>query len=264
MLLGRVQSISDPRTLHFRNYVDVLALPVPPAQEMVESTPVWPMLANDRFNCCTSAAAGHMIHHWTAANQHGVFLTDDDIIRAHAQLTGDRLMQCVSMLDALKFWRKQGIGGHQIHSFVSGGKPNAADLRCMIHLFGSGYVGLDLPPFACAGDPKGWPDIPWEIPASVTPNAAAPNPNMGHCVAVVGYDEQSIYAVTWGRLKTMSWEFFERYAEEVFAVLSSDWVAQNAKCPTGFDCITLERDLALVQVRPGEKKPKDPVPAPSA
>lgn len=251
MLLGRVQSVSDPRTLQFGNYVDVLTLPVPPAQEMLETTPVWPMLANDRFNCCTSAAAGHMIHHWTAANQRGVFLTDDDIIQAHAQLTGDRLMECVSMLDALKFWRKQGIGGHQIHSFVSGGKAKSADLRCMIHLFGSGYVGLDLPPFACTGDPKGWPDIPWEVPAAVTPEAAAPNPQMGHCVAVVGYDEQSLYAVTWGRLKTMSWEFLERYAEEVFAVLSVDWVAENAKCPTGFDTTTLTQDLALVQAHHG-------------
>jgi hypothetical protein len=260
MLLGRVRSVADPRTLQFRNYVDVVTLPVPPAQEMLESTPDWPMLANDRFNCCTSAAAGHMIHHWTAANQRGVFLTDDDIIRAHAQLTGAHLMDRVSMLEALKYWRKQGIGGHQIHSFVSGGKAKSADLRCMIHLFGSGYVGLDLPPFACAGDPKGWPDIPWEIPASISPEAAAPNPDMGHCVALVGYDERSVYAVTWGRLKSMSWEFFERYAEEVFAVLSVDWVAENSRSPTGFDCVTLERDLALVQAHAGGKQAKAPVP----
>lgn len=248
MLLGRARSKSDPRTLHLRSYVDVRTLPVPPVREMLESTPVWPMLANDRFNCCTSAAAGHMIHHWTAANQHGIFLTDDDIIRVQAQLTGDRLMECVSMLDALRYWRNQGIGGHKIHSFVSGEKANAADLRCIIHLFGSGYIGLDLPAFACSGDPKGWPDIPWEIPAAIAADAAAPNPNQGHCVAVVGYDEQSLFAVSWGRLKHMSWEFFQRYAEEVYAVLSFDWVAVNAKCPTGFNTATLERDLTLVHL----------------
>ena len=255
MLLGRVRSQSDPRTLQLRSYVDVLTLPVPPVREMVESTPAWPMLANDRFNCCTSAAAGHMIHHWTAANQRGVFLTDDDIIRAQAQLTGDRLMECVSMLSALKYWRKQGIGGHKIHAFVSGSKADDADLRCIVHLFGSGYVGLDLPAFACAGDPKGWPDIPWEIPASVAADAAAPNPDQGHCVAVVGYDDQSLYAVTWGRLKTMSWEFFQRYAEEVYAVLSIDWVAENATCPTGFDSATLERDLILTHANSVSKIP---------
>lgn len=249
MQLGRVPSVSDPRTIHLKNYVDVPTLPVPPAHEMLESTPAWPMLANDRFNCCTSAAAGHMIHHWTAANQRGIFLTDDDIIRAHAQLTGDRLMDRVSMLDALKFWRAQGIGGHQIHSFIAADKGNTQHLRCVIHLFGSGYVGLDLPPFACAGDPKGWLDIPWTLSPSTPPDAAAPDPDQGHCVAVVGYDEQSVYCVTWGRLKTMSWEFFARYAEEVYAVLSTDWVAANAECPTGFDTRILERDLALVSAR---------------
>lgn len=250
MLLGRVQSKPDPRTLRLADYVNVLTLPVPPAKEMMESTPVWPMLANDRFNCCTSAAAGHMIHHWTAANQHGVFLTDDDIIRAHAQLTGDRLMECVPMLDALKYWRRQGIGGHQIHSFVSGEKANATELRCIIHLFGSAYVGLDLPSFACAGDPKNWPDIPWEISPSDT-TETAPDPDLGHCVAVVGYDDQSLYTVTWGRLKNMSWDFFDRYAEEVYAVLSADWVAENAKCPTGFDTETLDKDLNLVHGHSG-------------
>lgn len=246
MLLGRVRSESDPRTLRLRSYVDVRTLPVPPAREMLESTPVWPMLANDRFNCCTSAAAGHMIHHWTAANEQGIFLTDADIIRAQAQLTGDRLMECVSMLDALKYWRNEGIGGHKIHSFVNGEKSNPADLRCIVHLFGSGYVGLDLPPFACAGDPQKWPDIPWEIPASAASDATAPDPKQGHCVAVVGYDPQSLYAVSWGRLKRMSWEFFQRYAEEVYAVLSTDWVAENAKSPTGFDTLTLTRDLTLL------------------
>jgi hypothetical protein len=259
MLLGRVHSIADPRTVRLKNYVDVQTLPVPPSQEMLESTPIWPMLANDRFNCCTSAAAGHMIHHWTAANQRGIFLTDDDIIRAHAQLTGDHLMECVSMLNALKLWRNTGIGGHQIHSFVGADKSNAQQLRCVIHLFGSGYVGLDLPGFACAGPPTGWPDIPWAISPAIPADALAPRPDMGHCVAVVGYDQQSIYCVTWGRLKTMSWEFFERYAEEVFAVLSSDWVAKSAQCPTGFDIIMLERDLALVHA----EKPKSPAPAPA-
>ncbi len=246
MLLGRTRSKSDPRTLQLRSYVDVVTLPVPPAREMVESTPVWPMLANDRFNCCTSAAAGHMIHHWTAANQQGIFLTDDDIIRAQAHLTGDRLMECVSMLDALRYWRSHGIGGHKIHSFVSGEKADPADLRCIVHLFGSCYIGLNLPGFACAGDPKHWPDIPWEIPASAATDAIAPDPKQGHCVAVVGYDQQSIFAVSWGRLKTMSWAFFQLYAEEMYAVLSPDWVAENSKCPTGFDTVTLTNDLSLL------------------
>lgn len=250
MLLGRVKSFKDARMLHLESYLVVDTLPVPPAQEMLDTTVSWPMLANDRFNCCTSAAAGHMVHHWTAANQHGVFLTDDDIIRAHAQLTGDHLMDCVSMLDVLKFWRKTGIGDHRIHAYIKVGHAKPADLRAVIFLFGSAYIGLDLPHFACSGDPLGWPDISWDLPAAASSEDAAPQTANGHCVAAIGYDDQVIYVVTWGRLKTMTWDFFVRYTDEVYSVLSTDWVQRDLKCPSGFDMTTLASDLALVTAVP--------------
>ncbi len=247
MKLGRIQSKHDSRTLQLGDYVKMVSLPLPPVSEMLETTKSWPMLANDQFNCCTSAAAGHMVHHWTAANQHGVFLTDDDIIRAHAQLTGDRLMDCVSMLDALKFWRNQGIGKHRVHSFVRAQKQNADELRGIIHLFGSAYIGLDLPNFALAGSPSVWPKNPWAIPAAVSAEDAAPQGANGHCVTAVGYRQEGVYVVTWGALKTMSWEFYSRYNVEAYAVLSSDWVGGDKVSPSGFDLACLRRDLSLVE-----------------
>ena len=247
MKLGRVHSMQDGRTLQLGDYIKVSSLPVPPAKELLETTTSWPMLANNEFNCCTSAAAGHMVHHWTAANQHGVFLTDADIIRAHAYLTGDRLMDCVSMLDALKYWRKTGIGNHRVHSFVSARAQDADQLRAIVHLFGSAYIGLDLPDFAMTGDPAGWPEIPWAIPASASAADAAPQPANGHCVTGIGYCEDGVYVVTWGTLKTISWEFYCRYSVELFAVLSSDWVRSAEVSPSGFDLTSLRQDLSLVQ-----------------
>ncbi len=256
MKLGRVQSINDPRTLHLADYVAIASLPVPPPMEMLETTTTWPMLANNQFNCCTSAAAGHMVHHWTAANQQGVFLTDADIIRAHAQLTGDRLMDGVSMLNALKYWRKNGIGNHRVHSFVKAHGRKADELRGIVHLFGSAYVGLDLPKFAVAGDPSGWPAIPWAIPNAVSPDDAAPQLENGHCVTAVGYGEEGVYVVTWGALKVMSWDFFNRYNVELYAVLSTDWVCGNKVSPSGFDMTSLGRDLSLVQATPTASAPR--------
>jgi len=217
---------------------------------MLETTTTWPMLANNQFNCCTSAAAGHMVHHWTAANRQCVFLTDADIIRAHAQLTGDRLMDCVSMLDALKYWRRIGIGKHRVHSFVRAQEQKVDQLRGIIHLFGSAYVGLDLPKFALAGEPFGWPAIPWSVPAAVSADDSAPRLENGHCVTAVGYGDDGVYVVTWGALKTMSWDFFSRYNVELYAVLSTDWVCGNKVSPSGFDMSSLGRDLSLVEATP--------------
>lgn len=246
MRLGRIKSAYDPRLLKLGSYIAVDKLPIPPARNIIEHTDGWPMLANNQFNCCTSAAAGHMVHHWTAANQNGIFLTDADIIKAHAQLTGDHLMEPVSMLTALKFWRKTGIGNHRIHSFMSAGHARADMLRGVIFLFGAAYLGLDLPNFTMAGTPDQILATPWEIPSNIAPQDAAPNESNGHCVAAVGYDEQFIYVVTWGTLKSMSWDFFLRYTDEAYAVLSADWVQQNKQSPSGFDLTTLERDLHLV------------------
>lgn len=247
MKLGRISSKYDARTLRFTDYVAVRDVAAPPVKEMIETTSAWPMLANDHFNCCTSAAAGHMIHHWTAANHNGVFLTDQDIIRAHAQLTGDRLMDCVTMLEALKYWRKTGIGAHRIHSFVQAQHGDQEQLRAIVHMFGSAYIGVDLPHFVCSGPPPGWPAIAWTIPDGVAASDAVPQLDFGHCVTAVGYGPDGVYVVTWGQLKTMSWSFFEAYNVESYAVLSNDWVESTEASPTGFPFSRLKRDLHAVQ-----------------
>jgi hypothetical protein len=246
MKLGRVQSKADARTLWLEHYV-TQELPSPPQQEYLEANASWPMLGNDRFNCCTSAAAGHMVHHWTAANGSSILLTDEDILRAHAQLTGDHLLECVTMLDALKLWRRIGIGEHRIHAFVSAQPKDAAQLRQIIYLFGAAYVGLDLPNFVCGPDPLLWPEAAWVMPAEATAEAVAPQSENGHCVTAIGYDEDGVYVVTWGRMKVMSWEFYERFNFETYAVLSADWVDRDRTSPSGFSSQALLRDLHSVE-----------------
>ena len=256
MKLGRVHSQRDSRTLEFLRYAPASKLPVPPARQLLETTTSWPMLANDRFNCCTSAAAGHMVHHWTAANKNGIFLTDDDIIRAHAQLTGERLMDCVSMLDALKFWRNAGIGNHRIASFLAASPADPDQLRCIVHLFGSAYIGLDLPNFVCAGPPLSWPQTPWIVSSTAQGADLVPRDANGHCVTAVGYSEEGVYVVTWGTFKTMSWDFYQRYNVETYAILSTDWVKENEACPSGFLASTLRRDLHVLDHSGTGENPK--------
>ena len=267
MKLGRVRSIPDKRTLKLANYlsssqlaVAQAQLPQPPDENFKPEPPdhVWPMLANDRYPCCTSAAAGHMVHHWTELNGHEVLLTEDDIVNAHLALSKVSDSQAtkdgISMLEALKYWRKTGIGGHKIHSFVQANPMSRRALRSMVYLFGSAYLGLELPNFAYPVGPSGPPptlnQIPWEIPAAAPDADTAPREANGHCVAAVGYDQNYVYVVTWGKFKQMSWQFFENYTFESYAVLSHDWADGCRKCPSGFDIHSLEQDLGLVSARP--------------
>jgi hypothetical protein len=45
----------------------------------------------------------------------------------------------------------------------------------------------------------------------------------------------------------MSWQFYQTYMDEAFAVLSPDWIsAKLGKAPSGFDMAALKQDLAAV------------------
>jgi hypothetical protein len=255
--LGRIPSTPDPRTLRLDSYVDLSRLPF--ADQLLPTIPLgemlhddmrsdWPILGNDRFPCCASSSAGHMVHHWTEANGHLVLLTEQEIIAAHGALTGGAADKGVTMLDALKYWRKSGIGDHTIHSFVLADNQRD-ELKSVLYIFGSAYVGLNLPDFAyptpLPANLAEIPAIPWEIPTNLPANDWAPNPNKGHCIAAIGYDEKIVYVVTWGTLKTMSWDFYLKYSSETYAVLSPDWLSNN-ESPSGFDFAALQRDLQLV------------------
>ena len=62
---------------------------------------------------------------------------------------------------------------------------------------------------------------------------------------VVGYDAERITVVTWGALKELTWEFWDRYCDEAYALISKDFL-RDGRSPAGFDMAALRRDLALV------------------
>jgi hypothetical protein len=42
-------------------------------------------------------------------------------------------------------------------------------------------------------------------------------------VIAVGYDDDWVYVVTWGKVIKMSWAFWDEYVEEAWAVISPGW-----------------------------------------
>jgi hypothetical protein len=86
--------------------------------------------------------------------------------------------------------------------------------------------------------------IPWVVPQEGPVGDAAPNPANGHCIPAVAYDASNLYVVTWGELKSMSWQFYEAYADEAYAVLSRDFLQAGGDTLAGFDLAALEADIA--------------------
>ena len=153
------------------------------------------------------------------------------------------------MLDVLNYWRKAGFphgtGHDNVTAFVALEPKNDIQVKDAVYLFGNCYIGVALPDFAVNA-----PDmlaVPWTVPAKGPVGDAAPNPNNGHCIPAVAYDDHNLYVVTWGVLKTMTWQFYDTYMDEAYAVLSKDWISGKLhKTPEGLDLAQLEKDLTAI------------------
>jgi hypothetical protein len=244
--LGKHPPKYDSRTLALSNYITKDMKSPPDTIDYAKPVKSWPMFGNDKYGDCTCAAAGHMIEGWTANTGEKKAVSASEILDAYNHFAHGNADAGANMLDVLNYWRKTGISKDRIHAFAALEPHNNQQVQDTVFLFGSCYIGLALPGFAVPPDVN-FLKIPWVVPPQGAVGSAAPNPSNGHCVPAVAYDPRNLWVVTWGALKPMSWQFYLTYADEAFAVLSTDWINARLKtAPPGLDLQALEKDLAAV------------------
>ena len=244
--LGKLPPKHDSRTLQFANYLTPALLPATPKyynwSSKVQS---WPMMKNDEVGDCTIAATGHMIEVWTANTNKLAIVSDNDIIRAYSDVsgydpkTGENDNGAV-MLDVLKYWRKTGIGGHKINGYIQVQTKNHAHVQAATYLFGSLDIGVALPKTI---ENQTGPGLKWDVPKQGLHGDGTPGSLGGHAVNIVSYDQTGVLLVTWGALQFATWKFLDAYCDEIYAVLSPDWINAKGKSPSGFNLAQLKDDL---------------------
>jgi hypothetical protein len=244
--LGKHRPKVDDRTLKFGAYLKP-TLPSPPSSadwsKAVKTG--WGMMKNDTYGDCTCAAAGHMIMDWTANNDSEFVVPDNLIVEFYNHFAHGNADAGANMLDVLKYWRSHGLDKHKIDAFAGLEPRNHLQVQDAIYLFGGCYIGVALPDFAVA-EGVDLLKVPWVVPPQGAVGKAAPDPNNGHCIPAFAYDQRNVYVVTWGQVKAMSWQFYDAYADEAFAVLSPDWFGKSGQAPPGFDLAALQSDLSAI------------------
>jgi hypothetical protein len=244
---GKSRRVVDSRTLQLNKYFGA-KLPKPPqAIDWGKAIHGWPMYANNIYADCTCAAAAHMIISWTTACKARQTSTETEVLDFYKHFTKPGPDNSCVVLEVLKYWRSSGLAGHKIMVFAQLKLRDMDEIKQVIALFGGCYVGLELPNFAA--DARHPATVPWVVPAAGPLGKAASNPKFGHCVAAVGYDDDNLHVVSWGEAKLMSWQFYSDYADECYALLSSDFLAKN-ETPSGLDLAQLKHDLASVEKQP--------------
>lgn len=240
--LGKLPARRDARDLRYQNYrTAMVQMSPPPAQAHWGHGLPFGMLANDTLGDCAEAGMLHIgqVHTDDAG---GIFTpTAAGAISLYSSITGyvpgnpssDRGS---NLTDCLNYWRSTGFDGHTITAYLSVSPLNKTQAEEGIYYYGGLYTGVQLPSSAQSQTGRVW--------TVTTGPDAAPGSWGGHCVPVVGYDENSLWCVTWGTLQQMTWEWFQTYCDEAFIPLSQDWLNKQGQSPSHLAWGQLSADLA--------------------
>lgn len=242
---GMLPSKPDQRTLELANYLHLdMFQPLPRQVDWtVKKTTPWGDMNNFTVSDCTCAAAADMIECWTANAKAACTIDDQAVMTAFIALTGydaatGKNDDAVELSEALKYWRKTGIGNHKIKAYAIIDHENRDLLKAALNIFGGIYAGLSLPN-SCRGQVL-WDVAPGELSSDVAPGSFG-----GHVVAILAYDDLHVTCISWGKVKKMSWAFLDLYGVELHAILTEDFLSQN-KTPLGFNVTALEMDLKKI------------------
>lgn len=220
-------------------------LPAPPAAlNWAARLPglAWGMMLNDRLGDCTCAAVGHAIQLMTGISRGRVrTLADWAILRLYEAVSGYDPSTGANdhgavVADVLARWRARGATwrrGHKIAAYGRVDQANVTVVQQVIALLGFAYVGCEVP--------AEWEQAPavWDV--SDSPIVG------GHAVILVGWDATGFQLVSWGEVFTMTYAAFERYVDEVWGVVSADWLSPAQITPSGLNLAALLADLDALE-----------------
>jgi hypothetical protein len=259
--LGKKPATYDSRDFLFAQYRTSEPLPSHPkhfGHEKLVAAKAWQMLGNGPDNTvapgfvgagdCVFAGGDHETMLWTLEGGPAATFTGANAIGDYSAVTGydpnapldpngeNPTDQGTNVRDALKYRQKTGLldakgTRHTIGAYVALELGNMDELLEALYLFGVVGIGFAFP--ASAMDQfqhgKSW---------SVVPGSRVEG---GHYVPLVAY-RQTLECVTWGRIQKMTIEFYKKYCDEAWAILSPEML-NSGTSPEGFNLAQLQKDL---------------------
>jgi len=248
----------DPLTEHeaprvkLGNHLSVTPA-VPAVVDWASQVTSWPMYDNDRIGDCTCAALGHAVQAWTTYGEGNTLtLPVGDVLSLYEAVSGYNPATGANDNGAveqkvLQYVQQNGIGGRKIRAFAQVDHTNLDEMKQALDIFGSVYVGFQVPQSA---EQQFGAGQPW----TVVPGSPVIG---GHAIDIQKWDADYIYPVTWGKLQPMTPEFWLTYGDEAWVIISDDWVNDHTGLtPTGLnlDALLAEFD-ALTGDGPKHAKP---------
>jgi len=71
---------------------------------------------------------------------------------------------------------------------------------------------------------------------------------------LAGYDANGARVISWGQYYTMTWAFFAKWVDEVYAIADQDWIESTGNTVAGLTLQQLEAQMQALQQEPAEAK----------
>jgi hypothetical protein len=254
--LGKKPATYDKRDLQYIHYRIPTQLPahgkVIGHQNMISA---WDMLGNgpdptvspdfEGAGNCVFAGSDHETMLWTMEGANPASFTGLNALSDYSAVTGyvigdESTDQGTNTRDALNYRRQNGLidsAGlrHKIAAYVALELGNLDNLYEALYLFSAVGLGIQVPDSAQAQFGAG---SPWSVVHGATIVG-------GHYVPIVGFDGTDLIVVTWGQLQRMTLQFYKKYADEAYGILSPEML-KTGKTLDGFDLASLQVDLEAV------------------
>jgi len=196
----------------------------------------YPMAGNDKIGDCTIAAVVHSDQATASLTKESYTYPGDKAVEAkYFQLTGGQDTGLVET-NVLKKWiAKGGLFGHQLAAFAPLHVKHTTVIKQATALCGAVYTGVVIPYIA---QQQFADHQPWDL----THTSADDDIDGGHAVPIVGYNKIGPIVITWGALQQVTWAWWLHFAEEAYAVITSEVKASGQL--RGVNFTALEADLA--------------------
>ena len=254
--LGRLARSHDPRIPHLSALLAGKSLPPPPPT--VDYTKGMPanlgMMLNNTLGDCTCAAVYHALQVWSFNASKGKAIDtepDGDVEKLYELACGYNPKQggegpggneqhvLTYLLRTGAPYGPSGATTHKIAAFVEVDPRVTDDVKRTIDNCGLAYIGFNVPQFIVP--PGGQPPSVWTVETTQT------NIVGGHAVVLAGYTATGARVISWGQYYTMTWPFFAKYVDEVYAIADPTWVDATGKTPGGLTLAELEQQMKALK-----------------
>ena len=206
-------------------------LPKAPSSMPVPDIDDWQMLGNDRYGDCGVAGLQHLFMA-DAANIHRVeaFPDEEQAVSYYLDYTSGQDGGVV-LSDYLAYVRRHGYYAHAVSAYAPVDVHDVPTLQFAIWAYDAAYTGIAVTQQMQEDFQNGQP---WTLESLESPVLG------GHCIPIVGYDSNFLYAITWGAVQPIAYSAWHYMSEEAWAVITGELANGDGH---GLSLHTLQADL---------------------